>query len=194
MAHENRLKAYIPLIFSAIFALVLFFLVDNFVVKVIVQPLLGLVWFLSLVVRSLPQGVLWAGFVILMLFIILGSFKRQQKTPLPAWQSGVQNTGPVEKWAKLLESAQYSWYSKWRLSKELRHLTRSLLSPELDDDTPRMALSEMELPVEIWDYFEAPNPTNLPRGKHRAEEEQTYRTLLFDPETVLQYLREQLGL
>lgn len=194
MVHKNRLKAYIPLIFSAIFGLVLFFLVDNFVVKVLVQPLLGLVWLLSLVLRSLPQGVLWAGFVILMLVVILNSFKKQQKTYHSAWQPGVRNAGPVETWAKLLESSQDSWYAKWRLSKELRHLSRSLLSPASEDETPRVDLSELELPAEIWDYFDAQNPANVPRAKRSNQDLQTYQALSLDPEVVLQYLRNRLGL
>jgi hypothetical protein len=97
MAHKERLKAYIPLIITSLLTLVLFFLVDDFVARVLVQPVLDTLWFLSLAVRSIPQGVLWVAFLGLMVVMVGAAFfKRSMETDPPGPSSGRHSPGPVE--------------------------------------------------------------------------------------------------
>jgi energy-coupling factor transporter transmembrane protein EcfT len=195
MVNKKRLKPYIPLMISLLFGLVLFFLVEDFLVRVIVQPLLRVVWFVSLIVQNLPQGVLWGGFIFIMLIVTFASFTKGKKPDSLAWQTPTKNPGTVEIWARLLENAQISKYSKWRLAQKLKRLTQELLSPTDGDERVNIDLSELELPVEIRAYFEEQQPSSdshRERGNQKNEEAEM--ALDLDPEVVLQHLKKRLNL
>jgi len=196
MVPENRLKAYIPLIVTSILALALYFWVDNFVVEVLIQPVLGLFWFLSLLVRSIPQGILWAVFLLVMALVVGSGLRRGASVPLPAWQSGSRSAGRVEDWARRLESAQKSVYARWRLAMEMRQLTRELLSPFEGEERVRLSLADLDLPEEMRAYLDAGNPAGLRRGRRRRRSSEADQAdpLDLDPGMVVDFLRERLGL
>ncbi len=158
METENRLKAYIPLIVTSLLALALYFVVDDFVVEVLVEPFLNLLWFISLIVRSISQGILWAAFLIIMFLIVVSGLKGGPPNPLQGRQARARSAGRVETWAMRLESAKKSRYAQWRLAMELRQLTRELYSPYEGEERVRLDLGDLELPDEIRAYLEAPHP------------------------------------
>jgi hypothetical protein len=194
MVNKKRLKPYIPLMISLFLGLVLFFVVEDFLVKVIVQPLLRVIWFVSLIVQSLSQGVLWAGFIFIMLIITYASFTKVKKPGSPTWQTPTKNAGTVERWARLLENAQISKHSKWRLAQKLKRLTQKLLSPTDGDESANIDISELELPVEIRAYFEVQQPSSNSHGERlNQKSEETEMALDLDPEVVLQHLKKRLN-
>ena len=64
---SNRYTRFIPLIISLLLAMFLFLLVKDFLRTVILEPLLYVFWFIGLVLESIPQGVIWVGFILVML-------------------------------------------------------------------------------------------------------------------------------
>lgn len=194
MVNKKRLEPYIPLIVSLSLGLVLFFLVNDFVVTVIVKPLLRVFWFISLFVQSLSQGVLWIGFIFILLVITYANLNKGEKSGLSTLTTPATNTGTVEIWARLLENAKTSKYSRWRLAQRLRRLTQNLLSPFDQPSRGQMELSGFELPEEINAYFDAPRPSIeslWERLKHHGEG--TEMPLDLDPEVVIQHLQERMN-
>jgi len=195
MVIKKRLKPYIPLLISLLLGLFLFFLVDDFIVNIIILPFLKVIWFFSLIVESLPQAVLWIGYVFVMLIITLNNLTKGMKTIKTTRSIPRINERAVERWARLLENAQGSRYSKWRLAQELKRLTLKLSSPIDQEEGFGYDISGLELPVEIRAYFEAHHPFNdtiVERLNKKSREADV--ALDMDPEVVLQYLKERLNL
>ena len=190
MVNKNSLKPYLPLIFSLLVALFLFFLVEDFFYTFIIRPLLYVAWFFYLVIQSMPQVLIWFGFILLMLII---SYARWTKKNPPYREPGElslsRKSSPVEKWTRLLKNAQNSSLSKWRVSQELKILTWNILAPKGDELDQRVDLARLPLPQEIYDYFAASQPSNT-HPDSRYEEAQ--QALNLEPEVVIRYLEEQL--
>jgi hypothetical protein len=190
MVIKKNIKPYIPLIFSLLLALVLFFIVEDFVKTVIVRPLLYVIWFFSLIVQSIPQAAIWIGFILLMLLFTYASLTKKKTSRLATRaQSLTRELSPIERWARLFENAQISSLSKWRLSQELKRSTKNILSPNMDAEDKKGDLTSLDLPAEISAFFEARQPSNK---RLKAMIEETETALDLDPEVVIQYLEEQL--
>ena len=189
---NRKLAPFIPLIGSLLMALVLVFIVEDFVQAVIVGPVLYTIWLLTLIVQSLPQGVLWAGFIVVMLGVAYTSFPEQIKPRSSTWRPPMWNVGQVEKWTHLLENTRRTRFSKWRLAQEMERLTRDLYAPLFGEGWKRVDLSRLELPAEIAAFFEARQPSNVPFWKRikRADDEDK-SALDLDPEVVIQYLEQR---
>lgn len=195
MAPENRIKDYIPLIITSILGLALYFWVNDFVVEVLVQPVLGAIWFLSLLVSSIPQWILWAVFLLVMLVVAGSGLKRGPAGPLSAWQSRGRSAGRVEIWARRLQSAQKSVYARWRLAMEMRQLTRELLSHVDGEERVRPSLADLDLPEEMRAYLDAGNPAGRrQRWRRKPGKSGPSEPLDMDPDEVVDFLRERLGL
>jgi len=190
MVNKKKLTPYIPLILSLLLALVLFFIVEDFVKMVVVRPLLYVIWFVSLIMQSIPQEAIWIGFILLMLLLTYASLTKEKTPRLPIRTLPLtRKLSPFERWARLFENAQNSSLSKWRLSQELKHLTRNVISPNLDPEDNSRDLSSLDLPAEIRAFFEAQQPSNK---RLSAIHDESETALDLDPEVVIQYLEERL--
>ena len=193
MVNKNQLKTYLPLIFSLMSELVLFFLVDDFVREVLIKPILWLVWFLSLLIRSIPQGIFWVGFILFMLIITLSSLVGREKADFRSKRQSTRKLGNVEKWARLIEFSKTSSYSKWRLSQRLRRLSQKILSPNNDHNPFANGVSDLEPPDEIRSYFEAQQPSGYSiLDRFKPDAASSNGDLNLDPEVVIQYLEKSL--
>jgi hypothetical protein len=190
----KQIRPFIPLILTLLLALVLFFLVEDFLRSVLIGPLLYVAWLVSLVAESLPHTVIWAGFLLVMLIIAFASLRNEKQEEYYVRQLPSRNTGSVKKWANLLDNAQKDRFTKWRLANELKRLTRRLISnPESEESVHDQYL--LELPEEITAYFEAQQPTRIPfrewLSNYHSDEPDS--PLDLDPEVVIQYLEKRLG-
>ena len=200
MVNKKGLKTYLPLFLSLIFGLVLFFVVDDFVIDVLVIPFLWMVWFLSLLVRSIPQGIFWVVFVLFMFVLTLSYIRKRRVKEARTTRRLTRKLGKVEKWARLLESAKTYPYSKWRLSQQLRRLTQRVLSPLHEYDRLGKPASDLQLPPPIKTYFEAEQPYGFSIMKRLGSRStNTSKDLDLNPEEVIRFIesrieRDQLGL
>jgi len=193
--NSKQLKPFIPLILSLLLALVLVFIVEDFVQTVIVAPLLYAIWFVSLIVRSLPQGVLWAGFIFVMLIVSFANLPKGKTPGSSTWHPPARKSGQVERWTQLLENTQRTRFSKWRLAQELKRLARNLQSPLDGEGWRSVDRVDLELPSEITAFFEARQPSHYPFWKRLiSASEETETALDLDPEVVIQFLEERLKL
>jgi hypothetical protein len=190
MVNKKSLKPYLPLIFSLLLGLFLFFLVEDFFNTFIIRPLLYVIWFFYLVIQSIPQALIWFGFILAMLVISYSRWARKKQSSMRTGKLSLsRKSSPVEKWTRLLKNAQISRLSKWRVAQELKILTWNVLAPHQDEQDSRVDLSCLSLPQEINDYFAAPQPSNSPPGSRHAEAQ---KALDLEPEVVIRYLEEQL--
>lgn len=190
MVNKKSLKPYLPLIFSLLLGLFLFFLVEDFFNTFIIRPLLYAVWFVYLVIQSIPQVLIWFGFILVMLIISYSRWAKKNPSHRETeYLSPSRKSSPVEKWTRLLKNAQKSSLSKWSVSQELKILAWNILAPQGDEQGHRVDLARLRLPQEICDYFAAPQPSSKPPDSWHAEAQ---KALNLEPEVVIQYLEEQL--
>lgn len=191
---KNR---YTPLIIAVLFAIVLVFAVDDFISRVIVGPVLYISWFISIFVASMPQQVFWGIFILIALIFAAKSITRE-KTSRQQTQNPIANQrGPVATWSSLLERAEKQSFSRWRLAQSLRRLALDTL---VSNDTLNHQHIEGQaengkptFPPEIEAYFEAPMPSaqRFSRLWQRPVSRNS-SALNLDPETVVQYLENEL--
>jgi hypothetical protein len=192
-------RRYLPLALSLLIAVILVFVVEDFVRQVIVTPILYVSWFVALVVGSLPQWVFWVAFVVVALVIARKSMARDIAARRRAWVPPAIYLGPVVTWAALLDRAKTQPYARWRLAQTLKRLTQDILALETRSSFYRReeqwtSLRQV-LPPAIEAFFEAPPPEPQPlfrlwrRGRARGHS----NGLDLAPETVVKYLEDRLA-
>jgi hypothetical protein len=183
---------FLPLILTLLFALVLFLLVKDFLKTVIIEPLLFVFWFLTLLLESIPQGVIWVIFILIMMIIAISGLRKNEEKKWEASNHYNPKMGKVEKWARILDHAQKDKFTKWRLANELKRLTKKIVNPEMDHQKS-MRRGVAVLPSEISDFFEAQQPirTSIWDWLNRNDSTDPNSALDLDPEIVIQYLEEQ---
>jgi hypothetical protein len=144
-------------------AVVLVLLVEDFWQQVILSPLLHVGWFLSLVVRSVPQALFWGAFILVAVIIAGKSLAREGEGKRVTHRRTASHKGAVATWSALLQAAERHHFSKWRLAQALRRLAGDLLSTNASGNLDVAGAEghdlESILPPEIHSYFYAPVPT-----------------------------------
>lgn len=190
---KNR---WLPLIITLFVAVVLAFVVDDFVYKVLVAPLLYVLWFITLVLSNLSQVIYWGALIVVALIVAARSTPRAKTVRRKKQASLVENQGAVATWARLLQGAEKSEFFKWRLAQALRRFAQDLLFPSKRErfgnrERPRLP---SDLPPEIEAYFQVRMPGTRPAFWfwRRRLAGQRPVALDLDPETVVVYLENKL--
>ncbi len=192
---KNR---FLPLMISLLVAIVLVFVVEDFVRQVIVIPLLYASWFLALVLGSLPQWVFWVVFVITALVIANKSMAQDKTIRRQPWTPRASHRGPVATWSALLEGSKTQEFSRWRLAQALTKLTQDILFQEpfnLREREERWADFKTFLPPQVEASFKAPLPDArlLSRLWCRRRGKGRFTAPDLDPEIVVKYLEDRLA-
>ena len=191
-------KRLLPLFIFGVFAVVLYFLIDDFVQQMIIKPVLHVAWLVVFVLESLPQGLFWLAFIVIAIIIANKSFARRSADRRSSQQSMVVHQGPVATWSGLLERAETRDFSRWRLAQAMRTLTRDVLTPNQDPGSEQLEQTKdqpvIDLPPEIEAYFSAPVPRYKRFGWLRMRNPSVGSThgLDLDPERVVQYLENEI--
>jgi hypothetical protein len=185
-------KRFLPLAISLLAAGVLAFVVEDFVQRALVAPLLYVFWFVALLFSSIPQVLYWAVFIISALVIASLSVPRGKPIKSQDQASLSGNRGAVAAWEALLRVSHESGFSRRSLAQALRRLSRDLLFPDEDvsyyEFETRLEQASSALPPEIATYFQAPMPETSSwfRSGSRSH------ALDLDPEHVVTYLENRL--
>ncbi len=172
--------------------------IDDFVREVIVIPLLYLFWIARLLFKSIPQLVLWAGFIIVAL-IMAGKSLSKRKPLLKPRSMEVEQYGRVEDWARLIDRRDQGDYSKWRLAHRLGVLALETLAyqEELSMKQTRRHLEsgKLDVPPQVWAFLRAGmtsyNPFTMPKRRFQLGARAT--PLDLDPEQAIQFLEDVLN-
>jgi hypothetical protein len=188
-------RRFVPLLLFLVLAFVLVFVVDDFVQRVIVAPVLSAAWFVTVVVTSLPQFIFWGVFVLAALVIAAKSVGREKTFKPRPERAPASQRGPVASWFSLLERAKTQEFSRWRLAQAIRKLTWDIRSPNhsINQHHIEEVGSGWTLPPEIEAYFGAPMPSfqRLPRFWGRLRVKGPTTALDLDPEEVIEYLEKE---
>jgi hypothetical protein len=189
-------RRFVPLILFLLIAFVLVFVVDDFVQRVIVAPVLRAAWFVTVVVTSLPQFMFWGVFIVAALVIAAKSVGREKTFRPRSERAPASQRGPVAVWFSLLERAKTQEFSRWRLAQAIRKLTQEVRFPNesVNQHQTEENGSGWTLPPDIEAYFSAPMPSyqRLPRFWGRLRVKGTTTALDLDPEEVIEYLETEL--
>ena len=191
-------KRFVPLVILGVIAVVLYFVIDDFVQQVIIKPVLHVAWLVAFVIDNLPQALFWLAFIIIAIIIARKSFARSSASRRSGQQAPIVHNGPVATWFGLLERAQTRDFSRWRLAQSMRSLTRDVLTPNQDLDAEQPEASNdrpaVVLPPEIEAYFSAPVPRYKRFGwlRLRSPSTQTSQGLNLKPERVVEYLENEI--
>ena len=191
-------KRLVPLFIFGVFAIVLYFLVDDFVQQMIIRPVLHVAWLVLFVIESLPQGLFWLAFIIIAMVIAGKSFSRRSADRRSSQQSTVVHQGPVATWSGLLDRARTRDFSRWRLAQSMRSLTRDVLTPNHDPAAEQLEETKeqpgIDLPPEIEAYFNAPVPRYKRFGwlRMRDPSAPSAHGLDLDPVRVVEYLENKV--
>jgi hypothetical protein len=94
---------------------------------VLVVPLLYLLWLMRVLIESIPQVVLWVGFLAIVAMVAWRSLPlAPQVQPLRA--QAPNPPAPVETWAGMFERAERDHYARWLLAQRLGQLALELLA------------------------------------------------------------------
>lgn len=191
-------RRFVPLVIFGVVAIVLYFVIEDFVQQVIVKPILHVAWLVVFVIENLPQALFWLAFIIIAIFIARKSFARSSASRRSGQQAPVVHNGPVATWFGLLERAQTRDFSRWRLAQSMRSLTRDVLTPNEDLDVEQPEASNdrpvIVLPSEIEAYFSTPVPRYKRFGWLRLRRPSTGTSQALDlkPERVVEFLENEI--
>jgi hypothetical protein len=190
---------FVPLLLFLLITFVLIVLMEDFVQRMIIAPMLSVVWFLAVVVASLPQLLFWGIFILAALIIATKSIGREKTFRSQNQGAPTSQRGPVAVWLSLLERAKSQDFSRWRLAQSIRKLTLNIQSPNGPLDQLRGEESkkgaDLNLPPEIEAYFGAPMPSYQRFRRFWGQRGSGSRSaaLDLDPEKVIEFLENELN-
>jgi hypothetical protein len=191
-------KRFLPLGLILVLAILLTLVSYDYMREAIVTPLLYFLWIGRLIFDSIPQVVIWA----LFLFIVLPvAGKSLVKKGVHSGQSQHPETPEperIEGWLKLLRRANQDDYYKWQLAQRIQKLALDTLAHherlELKQVRQDLAAGELDIPSEIQAYLEA-GMTSFshflgPKSRFRPRKQAS--SLDLEPERVIQFLEDKV--
>jgi len=193
---------------------------QDFVREVLIIPLSYFLWLATLIFRSIPQALLWAALLIVVVTIIIKSL-HAPRPPLPKTHAPAgERPGRVAVWKKRIHMLRHGEYSRqhfaWHLSGLILEVLayQERLNPQ--DIERALETSALTIPPEVSAYIEARRRSYFRQRTHffarlrqrirryfQSERRQSSeRTAIGKPdpstphsetlESVLQFLEEQL--
>lgn len=197
-----RLVGFLAL--TVLLVAVLMAALRDFVREVVVVPLSYLLWFVELILKSIPQFVSWALLLAIVMLLVIRSLRAEpQPAPKPR-AVGARSAGTVEAWLRRIRLRARGQYSRERFAQHLGSLVltvlayRERLTPR--DIQRRLENGDLAIPPEIRAYLEAEMRPALPRRvglttrlMRRLGLDAAHTSALDrDLEEVVQFLEDQL--
>ena len=186
----------------ALLVVILALALSGLVRELVVIPLLYLLWLMRVIFESIPQVVLWVGFLALAALVAWNSLAGP-RAPLPARQPGPPSRAPVAAWAMLFARTTRDDYARQLLAQRLGQLAFELLASQGQPPTQSLwqYLNDMaqDIPPDVRAYFQAgvrmqrPLPRLWGRWWPRAARQESQPDPLdLDPEHVVRFLEERM--
>jgi hypothetical protein len=177
-------------------------LLSGLVRELLVIPLLYLLFLMRVIFESIPQAVIWIGFLVIMAIVAWNSLAEPRPMPL-AHQPPPASRAPVATWAAIFERAARDDYARQVLAQRLGQLAFDLLASQ--EQLPSQSLWQrlhdpsLDIPPEIQAYFQAglqmrrSLPTFWKRWWSRGARHAPHADPLdLDPEQVVQLLEHRM--
>ncbi len=169
-------------------------------------PLLYMIWFAQLLLRRIPQSLLWAAFLLGTLLVAARSLIRRQRVRWPVRGAETSRRGRVYVWARRIQWATRRRYARWHLAQHVARLAVDALAyrEQIAHEHVRQLVrnGELDAPSQVQAYLQAgvvplsvsawsPGRPLLAKLRHRLRRAQVAAPNL-DVEQVLQFLERQL--
>jgi hypothetical protein len=151
----NRTRFLLLLPVWLLAAFLLAFPLRDIVNQLVIQPVLYLFWMLGLVYRAIPQVVLWAALIAIMLLLAASfvvkniSFSRlrpRRKTPQP---------GPVQVLAYTIQRKSGGVYFNWQVARSLSEIALGLQELRAHTGSRSLRFDESDVAPEVRRYLDA---------------------------------------
>lgn len=149
----------VPIALWAAAAVAAAIVMEGFIRQVVIRPLLYTAWVAELFVKSLPQGLYWGLFVLVVLILslrILG-YARPHRGGRQA--AARELKGPVAQWQAKLQRAEHLEFARWTLVRALRQLTADIVRGTRTHSTvneeAESRLQDLDLPPRVADYLDS---------------------------------------
>jgi hypothetical protein len=197
---SNRL-ALLGLILLLIGLLAL--IISGAVREVVVIPLLFLLWLMRVLYESIPQVVLWVGFLAIAAIVAWKSLAAPRATP-PGLALTPIVRAPVAAWAGMFQRAANDRYARWLLAQRMGQLALELLASQeqraargvwqyLHDES-------LDIPLAVRSYLQAgtrmyrPAPPLWRRWRAWIARQVPHPDPLdLDPEEIIQFFEHQVN-
>ena len=146
-----------PLVGLPLVVLLMFGLRD-FVRDALAPPLSYMIWFVDIIVRTIPQTLFWAGLLIIILIIAMRSLDRERRpSPAAPGKSPFPARGRIAVWAERVNMLLRGKYSRHRFGYFIGKLILDVMAHEerlsYRDVERRLQQSDMEVPPAVRDYL-----------------------------------------
>jgi hypothetical protein len=179
-------------------AWVLAFPLRSAVERLVVEPLVYMLWMLGILYRAIPQPVVWLVVLLIMFYVALGSFYGKPRQGVGRIAKSPPTRGPLESLSLLLAQKTPGVYFKWQIGRTLGEIALDLQELREHARSRDLHFAD-ETPPEVQRYLDAglntsfadyPYEGGLPilGWFHRAPKTP------FDmgPESVVAYLESQM--
>jgi hypothetical protein len=186
----------------ALLVVILALILSGLVREMVAIPLLYLLWLMRVIFESIPQVVLWVGFLALAALVAWNSLVGPRAPPLVRQPAPVSRA-PVAAWAMLFARTTRDDYARQLLAQRLGQLAFDLLASQGQPPAQSLwqYLNDMsqDIPPDVRAYFQAGvrMQRSLPRfwwrwWAHAARQEPRADPLDLDPEHVVRFLEERM--
>jgi hypothetical protein len=171
--------------------------------ELVVIPLLYLLWLMRVLFESIPQVVLWIGFLAIVAIVAWRSLAMPRPMPVVR-QPAPSSRAPVAGWAAIFERATHDDYARQMLAQRLGQLAFELQAngerPRSESIWQRLHDESLDFPPDVRAYFQAgvrmyqPLPAFWRRWWSRISGQVPRADPLdLDPERVVRFLEDQVG-
>jgi hypothetical protein len=195
---SNRLALpALALLLAGLLALIFTGIVQD----VLVVPLLYLLWLMRVLIESIPQIAIWAGFLAIVAIVAWKSLPMARQVPAPRARAPGP-LSPVETWAEMFERAERDHYARWLLAQRLGQLALERLVHQ--DQRPvshpwhYLQDESLGMPPAIQAYLRAGMRMYQPPRRMRrlwppGAQEAAGDPLDLDPEVAVRFLENRLN-
>lgn len=154
MTANRKHLAWLLLVWLAAALLLAFFLRD-LVFQVVIQPVLYLFWMLNLFYRAIPQVILWAVLLSILLMFAISFISRNLSFGSLLPRKREPKHGPVQGLARILQHKSQGTYFKWQVARLLSEIALDLQELRAHDETRALRFDETFTDPQVRHYLEA---------------------------------------
>lgn len=136
-------------------ALLLAFFLRDVVFQLVIQPVLYLFWMLNLFYRAIPQVILWAVLLSILLMFAISFISRNISFGGLLPRKREPKHGPVQGLARTLQHKSQGTYFKWQVARSLSEIALDLQELRAHDETRVLRFDEASADPQVRRYLEA---------------------------------------
>lgn len=136
-------------------ALLLAFFLRDVVAQLVIQPVLYIFWMLNLVYRAIPQVILWAVLLSILLLFAISFIARNVSFRNLFPRKREPKYGPVQGLSIVLQRKSEGIYFKWQVARSLAEIALDLQELRAHDESRELRFDETSVDPEARRYLEA---------------------------------------